>query len=90
MANLRTIKKDIDFLVEEIISDCYLFINFHPGKKEEEVEAILLDAVNLRNDLFDRINNAPKDKVKQHYSKVSKDLLEGIDKMFGRISDLAK
>ncbi len=90
MANLRTIKKDIDFLVEEIISDCYLFLNFHPGKKEDEVEAILLEAVNLRNDLFERVNAAPKEKVKQHYAKISKDLLEGVDKLFGKISELSK
>ncbi len=90
MANLRNIKKDIDFLIEEIISDCYLFLNFHPGKKENEVEAILLDAVNLRNDLFDRVNKAPKGKAKKHFTAISKDLLEGVDKMFQSISGLSK
>jgi len=90
MANLRTIKKDIDFLVEEIISDCCLYTNFNPGKKESEVEAILLEAVNLRNDLFDRVNAAPKEKAKQHYTNISKDLLEGIDKLFEKISGLSK
>ena len=90
MANLRTIKKDIDFLIEEVISDCYLFLNFHPNKKAKEVEAILLEAVNLRNDLYDRVNTPPKDKVKQHYVQISKDLLEGADKLFGKVSELGK
>ena len=90
MANLRTIKKDIDFLIEEIISDCYLFLCFHSGKKEDEVEVILLEAVALRNDLFDRVNAAPKEKVRQHYANISKDLLEGVDKLFSKVSDLSK
>jgi hypothetical protein len=90
MANLRSIKKDIDFLVEEIVSDCYLFISFHPGKKRDEVEALLLEAVNLRNDLFDRVNAAPKEKAKPHFASISKDLLEGVDKLFSKISELSK
>ena len=90
MANLRAIKKDIDFLVEEVLSDCCLFLNFNSGKKEDDVKAILLDAVALRNDLFARVNAAPKEKVRQHYARISKDLLEGVDALFGRVSGLSK
>ncbi|MGL4908356.1 MAG: hypothetical protein ACRC9X_03480 [Bacteroidales bacterium] len=90
MANLRSIKKDIEFLIDEIITDCYLFSSFHQGKKEEEVSALLLETVNLRNQLFERINSAPKEKSKQHFQTIRKDLLEGADKLFKQVSELSK
>jgi hypothetical protein len=90
MANLREIKKDITFLVEEVISDGYLFWRFHPNEKVQEVEDILLEAVELRNSLYQRANATPKDGVKQHYRAISADLLEGVDKLFAKIAELAK
>jgi hypothetical protein len=90
MANLRKIKKDIDFLINEVISDCYLFLSFHPGGKEDEVRNILLEAVNLRNNLYDRVNTAPSDGRRQHYVAISKDLIKEVDRLFGRVSDLSR
>jgi hypothetical protein len=90
MANLRKIKKDISFLVEEVISDCCLFMSFHPGKNDAEAEAILIDAANLHNALYERVNHRPEKGAKQHCSAVSKDLLEEVDRLFGRISQLSK
>ncbi|MDR0711516.1 MAG: hypothetical protein LBF67_04115 [Prevotellaceae bacterium] len=90
MANLRKIKKDIDFLISEVISDCYLFLSFHPDVKMQEAEGIMIEAVNLRNDLYDRVNSAPAEGRKKHYVAISKDLLEGADKLFGKVSALSK
>ncbi|MDR1225614.1 MAG: hypothetical protein LBK47_01785 [Prevotellaceae bacterium] len=90
MGNLRTIKKDVDFLVNEVIADCYLHLHFHAGKSDEAVEGILLEAVNLRNSLFERINSQPEKKAKQHYAAISKDLLEGVDGLFRKMSQLTK
>jgi hypothetical protein len=90
MANLRKIKKDIDFLISEVISDCYMFLSFHPEAKLQEAEGILLEAVNLRNDLYNRVNSAPSEGRKKHYIAISKDLLQGVDKLFGKVSGLSK
>jgi hypothetical protein len=89
MANLRKIKKDIDFLVEEVIADCYLYAEFNPTGKQDEVSNILLDTVNLRNELFERVNTPPDTGRKGHYSAVAKDLLEGADRLFTRVSELS-
>ena len=94
MASVRDLKKDIDYLLFEVISDCFAFSEVHPGTKTEEVAKIINDAVDLRNDLIARVNNPDgKDNpkiVKAYYKTVNKDLLEGIDKLFTRLSDLSK
>jgi hypothetical protein len=90
MANLRKIKKDIDYLVDEVVTDCYMYLYFNPNKNVEGVEKILLAAVNLRNNLYDKVNTTPEKNVKQYYKSISKELLEGIDALFNEVSNLSK
>jgi hypothetical protein len=93
MANLRDLKKDIDDLIFEVISDCFTYSEIHSEESQEELSAIISDAAELRNDLIDRVNNPDgKDNpkiVKAYYKTVRKDLLEGVDKLFDRLSDLS-
>jgi hypothetical protein len=93
MANIRELKKAIDSQVYEVISDCFTWKELNQGKKPEVVEDIISDAVNLRNELINRINNAdlsgdPKG-VKAHYQVIAKDLASGIDSLFSRLSSVS-
>ncbi len=94
MASVRELKKDIDYLIYEVISDCFVFTNLHPDIKSDELSAIISDAVDLRNDLIARVNNPDgKDNpkiVKSYYKSVGKDLLSGVDVLFSRLSELTK
>lgn len=94
MASVRELKKDIDYLVFEVISDCFVFQSIHPDHKTEELSALIADAVNLRNDLIARVNNPDgKDNpkiVRAYYKAVGKDLLTGVDSLFTRLSKLTK
>ncbi|MCK9305452.1 MAG: hypothetical protein PHP30_09935 [Bacteroidales bacterium] len=89
MANLRVIKKDIDFLVTEVISDCWGFIYANEGKKSEEAIEIMSEAVDLRNQLFSKVNSPDKSNIKKHYKAVNQELLKGVDALFVKISNLA-
>lgn len=93
MANIRDLKKDIDYLVFEVISDCLLFSDINPGREEVELNSIIEDAVEFRNDLIARVNN-PDGKanpkiVKAYYKKLTHDLLAGVDKLFERLSAIS-
>jgi hypothetical protein len=93
MANIRKLKKAVDSQVYEVISDCFTWTELNQGKKSEVVDGIISDAVNLRNELINRINNAdpsadPKG-VKAHYQLIGKDLASGIDSLFGRLSSVS-
>lgn len=94
MASVRELKKDIDYLVYEVISDCFVFSGLHPDIKSDEISAIISDAVNFRNDLIARVNNPdgannPKI-IKAYFKSVEKDLLQGVDKLFSRLSEMTK
>lgn len=92
MPSVRRLKKDIDCLVFEVISDCFSYGKLHPDEKAEEVTEIISDAVILRNDLISRVNNPVKGDdptiIKAHFRNVTKDLYVGVDSLFSRLSDL--
>ncbi|MCL2133047.1 MAG: hypothetical protein FWH39_01725 [Bacteroidales bacterium] len=89
MASIRQLKKDIDYLIGEVVSDCCTFMYLYPEKKQEEALAIVNDVVDLRNNLIARVNR-PEDKAKGYYKAIFKDLLTGVDAAFRNISELTK
>ena len=57
MANKRSLKKDIDYLVYEVVSDCFTVMSVKPADKGEELAEVISDAVILRNELIARVNH---------------------------------
>lgn len=94
MANIRSLKKEIDNKIYQVISDCFTFSALHPDEKIDDISGIVSDAVSFRNELISRVNNPSKEtdpkSKKAHYQKVNKDLNAGIDKFFERLSSLLK
>ena len=90
MASIRVIKKDVDFLVSVVISDCWMFVYFNPGKKYEEAVEIISEAVELRNSLYEKINRPDKANVKKYFKSVNEELLKSVDALFLKISALAQ
>ena len=93
MANLRVIKKDVVYLVNEVISECWVYTFFNGDKNKEEVNKIVIDAIELGDNIFEQINHYPKDDAKttkQHFAALNAKLLEGVDALFERLSALSK
>lgn len=100
--NLRVLKKDIDFLLNDFISDCLIFSDFHAQKKDEEVKGLISDALILSNSLAQRVNHPVKvaengksvklegKEVKAYYKAIKMDLYKGFDELFQKLSALAK
>lgn len=93
MANLRQIKKDIDYLVQEVVYDCYLALHFHPTK-EEAIIGVMEDAVDLRNDLYEMVNNPAekhnKSLVKKHYAFIKHQTMDRIEGLFDKLGSVIK
>jgi hypothetical protein len=92
MASIRNLKKDIVFLVREIISDSQLFIMFNPTHNPDAAYSVIEDAVEMHNQMIQRANHPDgKDNpklVKQHYRALRTDLINQTHSLFERISKL--
>lgn len=94
MASIRKLKKDVDYLVNEIVSDCYACLVINSTVNKLAVYEIIEEAVDLRNSLYERINN-PAEKhnpglVKKHYYLVRENMFEGVEGLFAKLSEVCK
>lgn len=94
MASKRDAKKDVQFIITEVISDCLNYLYMNPDKKADEVHSLIEEMLSLHNDMLVRINNIngqdnPK-LVKAHFKSLYADLLGKTDQAFSRLSEIAK
>ncbi len=94
MSNVKKLKKEVGNITYEVVSDCFTYLLVNEEKNKEKVLEIISEAINLRNNIIQRINNSNKDKkpkeIKNYYSDIRKDLSSGMDKAFEKLSKLSK
>lgn len=91
MANLRDLKKEIDYRLEEVVFDCDMAICFQPSK-EKDIFDVMQDAVAVRNALFIKANNPAephnRSLVRKHYSALRTEMVAEYEKLFTRLSEI--
>ena len=89
MANLRNLKKEIDYRLEEFVFDCEMAIYFQPAR-EEAVVGIMEKAVALRNALYIKVNHPTEPKnaslVKKYYAALRRDMVSSFGSLFEELS----
>ena len=89
--NLRDIKKDIQYVIGAFIDDCTLFLNMNPGKNADEIANLIDKAVDLYNELRDKVVVAAKEKQnKAAYTGINKELLEKTDGLYDELAAAVK
>lgn len=93
MANLRVLKKEIDYRLEEFVFDCEMAAFVQPNKEEKIVE-LMQKSIELRNALYAKANNPaePKNRslVKKHFAALRRDMVESFEGLFGDLSKVCE
>ena len=91
MANLRNLKKEIDYRLEEVANDGELAICFQPSK-EKEIFEVMQEAVGVRNDLFAKAMNPAEPHnpslVRKHYAALRAEMDDVFGKLFEKLSKI--
>lgn len=90
MASIRRFKGDVEYLVSEVISDCYTCVIINEKVDKDKVFAVINGAVSLRNDMIEKINH-PAEKHnrkinKKYYAQIRREMMEKIDGLFCQLS----
>jgi predicted nucleic-acid-binding protein len=90
MASIKNLKKDIDYVMSLVISDCLAVIEQNQKVNREAVLDILSETLVEHSKLRDRAccpdgKDNPK-LVKQYYKKLAADLLGAADESFKKLS----
>lgn len=87
--NLRDIKKDIAYVLEAFIEDCTTVATVN-AKVDEKAAELFEEAVNLYNELMDKVSVKVEGSKKAYYTGLRKELLEKTDALYGKLSDAVK
>jgi hypothetical protein len=88
MANIRDLKKDINYVLGDIIEAVYLWELTNPKKVTKNSEAIIDEAINVFDELIAKINLKNVENSKQHFKEINQELEEKGRKLIDKINAL--
>ena len=74
MANVRNLKKDINYVVGDIIEAVYIWEYANADKDTKKSEAIIDEAISAFDELIEKVNAKNVDNQKAHFKGIAKDL----------------
>lgn len=84
--NLRDIKKDIDYVLSAFIEDCAVCVAVNPKTNDAAVSALMEKAVDLYNELRDKVNVKAEGSKKAYFNSLRKEVLEKTDALYTELS----
>lgn len=85
MASIRDLKKNVNTLTFELVSECMTYKYFHKEKKHDKTQKAMENIVTKRNELVDKINHpaekADYKKNRTYYRGVIKEMNDMVSLM---------
>ena len=93
MASKKTLKKDINFLVDEVVGTCLMRQEMHQNDKgeQEKMDEKIKDMLRFREDMLTKVNQ-PEIKentktLKSYYRDLYDELLEKVNGVFDELAE---
>ena len=85
--NLRVIKKDVNYLIDEFLSDAFISMSFTDDEeKSEKIVGLANDALDLRDETLTKINHPEGDR-RTYYRNLTEGLLSSLDVMYDKLGE---
>lgn len=88
MASIRDLKKDINFVLGDIIDAVYIWEAINPKEDHTKSEAIIDDAIKTFDELIAKVNDRKVDNRRAQLKAVSAELEERGKALIDRVNDL--
>ncbi|WP_044403547.1 hypothetical protein [Lacinutrix sp. Hel_I_90] len=88
MANKRDLKKDINYVLGDIIEAVYVWEYSNPSKDAKDSEKIIDDAIVTFDDLIARVNANNVENKKAHFKSINSELETKGRELIERINKL--
>ena len=89
MANVRDLKKDINFVIGDIIEAVYIREMISNGKPSETSNAVIEDAIKTFDSLIARVNDKKVENKKAHFKQINKDLETAAIQLVEKVNGLS-
>jgi len=88
MSSVRNLKKDINFVLGDIIEAVYLTELSTTGKPSDKSEAIVDEAISAFDNLIKQVNAKKVENKKAHFKQINKQLEETAGQLVAKINAL--
>ena len=89
MASIRNLKKDINFVLGDIIEAVYIWELTNPTKDTKKSQKIIDEAIEVFDDLIVKVNLRDVESKKQHFTSINKELEDKGRSLIGKINALS-
>ncbi len=94
MASKKNLKKDINYLTDEVIGTCLMHEQMQSAKNQEEIDGLIEEMLLFREELIEKLNNPPtgenKKSLKDYYRTLYGELLEKVNDTFGKLNAITE
>jgi len=88
MASVRDLKRDINYVVGDIIEAVYIWELTNPEKDNKKAEALIDEAIVTFDELIEKVNQKDVENKKQHFKAVNAELETKGRKLIDKINAL--
>ena len=88
MANVKNLKKDINYVLGDIIEAVYLWELSTTGKPTEESNALIEEAIVAFDNLIIKVNAKSVENKKSHFKQINIELEQTSNLLVSKINDL--
>jgi len=88
MANVKNLKKDINYVLGDIIEAVYLFEMSTSGKPTDETNALIDEAIGTFDALITKVNAKKVENKKAHFKQINTELEQAANQLVAKINDL--
>ncbi|PCH78418.1 MAG: hypothetical protein COB98_00525 [Flavobacteriaceae bacterium] len=88
MASIKNLKKDINFILGDIIEECYIWELENPKEETGSTEAIISEVFLAFDSLLTRVSEKNVANKKSHYKSISKDLETAAVALIAKVNKL--
>ncbi len=88
MANIKNLKKDINFVLGDIIEAVYLYEMSTTGKPTAETNAVIDEAIGTFDKLIVKVNAKKVENKKAHFKQINVELETAANQLVEKINAL--
>ena len=92
MASIKNLKKDLNYLIDEVIGTCMIH-QYTQKDKHEELDQIINEMIDFRENMIFRINNPEVNgngqSLRNYYRSLFDELLEKVNSAFDKLNKIS-
>lgn len=88
MASVRNLKKDLNYVLGDIIEAVYLWEMASTGKPTTESDALIDEAIASFDALIKKVNQKDVENRKEHFKQINKELEETATQLVAKVNAL--